>query len=135
MRARLTIVALLALAGCGGDDADTSSPPQRGCTEIGCAPEGVEVDVQGLPAGNVEVALCVEDRRCVTGGTPITGVLPKRGDRVRVTMIVREDGREVARVTQRLPVRVSRPNGPDCPPPCRYVRARFDVPSGALEEV
>jgi hypothetical protein len=141
MRGLLVIGAALALAGCGGDDdADgTGAPPQAACTEIGCAPDGVEVEVAGIPAGEVEIALCVEKRKCVRRrrGEPLPlvgGSIPQRGDRVRVTMIVRKDGREIARATRRLPVRISRPNGPDCPPPCRYVRARFDVPSSTLEE-
>ena len=92
-----------------------------------------------MPNGNVEVALCVEDRKCVrqrrTGEPlqPLGGTLPKRAKSVRVTMIVRKDGSEIARATRQFAVRVSRPNGPDCPPVCRQVSARFDVPTGSLE--
>jgi hypothetical protein len=134
MRARLAIVAVLLLAGCGGADA----PLQRACTEIGCGLDAVEVETHGIPSGNVEIALCVENRKCVRRqrGEPLLRLgapIPKRGERVRVTMIVSRDGRELARATRRLPVRISRPNGPDCPPPCRYVRARFDVPTSTLE--
>ena len=104
MRARLAIVAVLLLAGCGGADA----PLQRACTEIGCGLDAVEVETHGIPSGNVEIALCVENRKCVRRhrsepllrlGAPI----PKRGERVRVTMIVSRDGRELARATTRLP--------------------------------
>ena len=60
------------------------------------------------------------------------GAPPKRER--RVTMIVRKDGRVVARATERFTVKVSRPNGPDCPPVCRQVIARFDAATGSLEE-
>ena len=135
MRAALAIGAVLVLAGCGNDGEGALVR----CTEIGCGPDGVQVVLHGIPAGNVEVALCVEKRTCVRRrrGEPLQVLrasIPQRKDRVRVTLIVRENGRIVARATERLPVRVSRPNGPDCPPPCPYVRARFDVPTRTLEE-
>jgi hypothetical protein len=65
VRGRLGILAVLTLAGCRDGDsaqAPTATPAQRACTEIGCAPEGVELDFQRIPSGNVEVVLCVEDR-------------------------------------------------------------------------
>jgi len=143
VRGRLGILAVLTLAGCRDGDsaqAPTATPAQRACTEIGCAPEGVELDFQRIPSGNVEVVLCVEDRKCVHEeghGAPLQLVgdfLPKGIDRVRVAVTVRKDGRELVRLTRRFPVRISRPNGPDCPPPCRYVRLRLDVPTRTLED-
>jgi hypothetical protein len=137
MRAWLVIGAVLALAGCDGDGGGGAD---HACTEIGCSPDSVQVQVQGVPNGNVEVALCVENRRCVRqrrSGEPLqllAGSIPKGRNDVRVTMIVRKNGRVIARATGQFPVRVARPNGPDCPPVCRQVSARFDVPTGRLEE-
>ena len=34
-----------------------------------------------------------------------------------------------------IPVRTTRPNGPDCPPVCRVANARLDVALGTLEPV
>jgi hypothetical protein len=141
VRAWLGLALALALAGCGDRNRSdtTATPTEQACTEIGCAPEGVDLDFQRTPTGNVEVVLCVEDRKCVrdeSRGAPLQNIgdfLPKRIDRVRVAVIVRKDGREIARVARRFPVRISRPNGPDCPPPCRYVRLRLDVPTRTLE--
>jgi hypothetical protein len=137
MRARVALVALLALAGCDGDG---GGGVDHACTEIGCSPDSVQVEVQGVPNGNFEVALCVENRKCVRqrrSGEPLQllgGSIPKGRNDVRVTMVVRKNGRVIARATRRFPVRVSRPNGPDCPPVCRQVNVRFDVPSNTLEE-
>jgi hypothetical protein len=135
VRTRLGILAALALAGCGDGGSQ-----DRACTEIGCAPDGVLVEFHGVPDGKAEVVVCVENRKCVRQerrGEPLqalTDVLPPGTDRVRVAVIVRKDGRAIARVARRFPVRVSHPNGPDCPPTCRNVRLRFDVPAGRLEE-
>jgi hypothetical protein len=136
-------LALLALAGCGdevpaGGPAPGPGPGQRACTEIGCN-DSVSVDLDRLPRG-ARVTLCV-DGRC----QPAQDVSPQlytamaplargSGNRVRVTLTVRRGGRTLARVAKTFAVRKDRPNGPGCPPVCRFVNASFDVPSRTLQE-
>jgi hypothetical protein len=137
--------ALLALAGCGDDGADaprataTPTPPADGlaCTEIGCN-DIAQVEFVRAPRGRVQVRMCVEGR-CQTsvsrGRAPEALGIPlpvSTGDRVRVTVTMRRNGRTVARVDERIPVRTVRPNGPDCPPVCRIANARLDVATGTL---
>ena len=85
--------------------------------------------------------MCVEGR-CQTsvsrGRAPVALGIPlseSPGDRVRVTLTMRRNGRTVARADEQIPVRTVRPNGPDCPPVCRIANARFDVALGTLEPV
>ena len=141
--------ALLALAGCGGDgggDAPrataTATAPADGlaCTEIGCS-NVAQVEFARAPRGRVEIRMCVEGR-CQTsvsrGRAPVALGIPlpeSPGDRVRVTLTMRRNGRTVARADEQIPVRTVRPNGPDCPPVCRMANARFDAALGTLEPV
>ena len=107
-RGRLGLVLVAAaLAGCGDDDAPPAATPpaDRACTEIGCGPPSAVVQLRGLPAGRVTVRVCAE-QQCET---------------------LRGPGEELGDVTS------ERPNGPDCPPVCRFARARFDVATGRLE--
>ena len=146
MRRHAITLALFALAGCGDDgggDAPrataTATPPAGGlaCTEIGCS-NVAQVEFEGAPRGRVEVRMCVEDRcqTSVSRGQPPVALgipLPESvGDSVRVTVTMRRNGRTVARVDEQIPVRTTRPNGPDCPPVCRQASARFDVGTETL---
>jgi hypothetical protein len=135
-------LALLALSACGDDDdggtAATPTPTARACTEIGCL-DGVSVDVNRVPRG-ARVTLCI-DGRCQPAqvAAPIlytvSGPLERSsGDAARISITVRRDGRTIARTAKRFEVRTERPNGPGCPPLCRFVNARFDFPSRTLEE-
>jgi hypothetical protein len=137
-------LALLLLAGCGdgvpgGGPAPGPGPGQRACTEIGCD-DSVAVELDRVPRG-ARVTLCV-DGRC----QPPQDVAPQlytvtaplrrgAGDRVRVTVTVRRGGRTLARAAKTFAVRKDRPNGPGCPPVCRFVNASFDVPSRTLQEI
>jgi hypothetical protein len=144
-RGVLAVALFVLAAGCGSDGAGsepspTASPPAaRACTEIGCGPEGAEVSLNRVPRG-ADVTLCVA-RRCVTeedigpGAQDIGEFLPRAGDSVRVSVTVRQRGRVIRRAVERLQVRTDRPNGPDCPPVCGFIHARFDLPSGVLEAV
>jgi hypothetical protein len=129
-RARLAIaVALLALPSCGDD---------RACTLIGCDESSAQVRLSGLPRGAVEVRVCVDDR-CHTASVLREGSVAsvrlehELGDRARMVVDVRRRGRVIARGAAEVPVKTSRPNGPDCPPVCRLAAARLDVASGRLE--
>jgi hypothetical protein len=137
-------LALLALAGCGDDGeapraTATATPPSGGlaCTEIGCS-NVAQVEFEGAPRGRVEVRMCVEERcqTSVSRGQPPVALgipLPQSvGDSVRVTVTMRRNGRTVARVDEQIPVRTTRPNGPDCPPVCRQANARLDVATKTL---
>jgi hypothetical protein len=149
MRTLATTLALLALAGCGDDGGGdvpratvTPTPPADGlaCTEIGCN-DIAQVEFARAPRGRVEVRMCVEDQ-CQTsvsrGRPPVALGIPlpeSPADRVRVTVTMRRNGRTVARAEEQIPVRTTRPNGPDCPPVCRVANARLDVALGTLEPV
>jgi hypothetical protein len=136
-------LALLALSGCGDDDgtAREPSPPvptAQPCTEIGCL-DSVEVDVNRAPRG-ARVTLCI-DGRCQPAQTAspviysVRGPLERSsGDAVRVSITVRKGGRTIARETKRFAVQTDRPNGPNCPPVCRFVHASFDLPSRTLRQ-
>ena len=132
-------LALLALSGCGdGAGGPAPEPTGRTCTEIGCV-DSVDVQVKRMPRGG-RVRLCV-DGRCQPAqpGSPdlhsVAAPIERgSGDRVRVTVTVRRGGRTLARVAKTFAVRKDRPNGPGCPPVCRFVNASFDVPSRTLQE-
>jgi hypothetical protein len=147
MRRLATTLALLALAGCGGDDGGdapraTATPPGDGlaCTEIGCN-DIAQVEFAEAPSGRVVVRMCVEDRcqRSVSRGQPPVALgipLPQStGESVRVSVTVRRNGRTVARAAEQIPMTTTRPNGPDCPPVCRVANARLDVALGTLVPV
>lgn len=142
LRARLGTALLLgALAGCGDDDAPraTPPPPARACTEIGCGPPSAIVELSGMRAEPVTVKICAE-QRCATlrsRGDQLTEVnvgLPEdAGESVRVLVEVRSGRRVVTKQAAVVPVKSSRPNGPGCPPVCKFARARLDVATGVLE--
>jgi hypothetical protein len=135
-------LALLLLAGCGdevpeGGPAPGPGPTDRACTEIGCV-DSVAVDLDRVPRG-ARVTLCV-DGRCQPAQAPqlytVSAPLERgSGERVRVTVTVRRGGRTLARAAKTFAVRKDRPNGPGCPPVCRFVNASFDVPSRTLQEI
>jgi hypothetical protein len=141
-RGRLGLVLVAAaLAGCGEDDAPPAATPPAGraCTEIGCGPPSAIVQLRGLPAGRVSVRVCAE-QQCQTlrgRGEELSDAsveLPERAaDSVRVLVEVRSGGRVLGKEAGVIPVTSERPNGPDCPPVCRFARARFDVATGRLE--
>jgi hypothetical protein len=132
-------LALLALAGCGDDGAADELPPAaRACTEIGCN-SLAEVRFVKMPRGRLWIRLCADERceliRSDGRGLVRTGVplAEGTGDTVRVSVTIRRHDRTRLRVAERLPVETSRPNGPDCPPVCRYAASRLDVATGRLE--
>jgi len=133
-----TALVLLALAGCGDDDAG-SGVPDHPCTEIGCGPPSAIVELSGMRAAPVAVKICAE-QRCATlrsRGDQLTSVnvgLPDdAGESVRVVIEVRSGGRVLTKQAAVVPVKSSRPNGPDCPPVCKIARAHLDVAAGVLE--
>ena len=126
------LLAVGAVAGCGGDE-------PAACTEIGCLPATAQVQLSGLPSTPAVVELCADDECRTVRGTRsrlgrITVALPESaGDRVRVRVSIRTRGRVVAEDEAFIPVEMMRPNGPDCPPVCRYARSRMDLAAGRLE--
>ena len=92
-----------------------------------------------MRAEPVAVTICAE-KRCATvrsRGDQLTEVnvgLPADvRDSVRVVVEVRSGRRVLTKQAAVVPVKSSRPNGPDCPPVCRFARARLDVAGGDLE--
>ena len=133
-----TALVLVALAGCG-DDGAGSAVPDHPCTEIGCGPPSAIVELSGMRAEPVAVTICAE-QRCATlrsRGDQLTevnvGLPDDAGDSVRVVVEVRSGRRVLTKQAAVIPVKSSRPNGPDCPPVCKLARARLDVGSGVLE--
>jgi hypothetical protein len=127
------LVALGVLAGCG-DGAESS-----GCTEIGCLSASAQVQLSGLPSTPAVVELCADDECRTVRGTRsrlgrVAVALPRSaGDHVQVRVSVRTRGRVVAEDEASIPVESMRPNGPDCPPVCRYARSRMDLATNRLE--
>ncbi len=140
LRARLgTALLLAAVAGCGDDDGAGSAVPDHPCTEIGCGPPSAIVELSGMRAEPVAVTICA-GQRCATvrsRGDQLTeatvGLPENAGDNVRVRVTVRSGRRVLTKQAAVVPVKFSRPNGPDCPPVCKFARARLDVATGALE--
>jgi hypothetical protein len=140
LRARLgTALLLVALAGCGDDGGAGSTVPDHPCTEIGCGPPSAIVELSGMRAEPVAVTICAE-QRCATvrsRGDQLTAVnvgLPEdAGESVRVVVEVRSGRRVLTKQAAVVPVKSSRPNGPDCPPVCKLARARLDVGAGVLK--
>ena len=138
MRRAIIALAVLATAGCGGDESGAEpAPTPRACTEIGCS-DGVYVELSRVPR-DARVTLCVNGRcrrarAAGPGRWQVDAPLgPAPGDAVSVAVTVRRGGRTIARAAERLAVRTVQPNGPGCPPVCRMVTARFDVPAATLE--
>jgi hypothetical protein len=96
------------------------------------------VHPSGLPAGRVEVRICADDE-CQTASALLdessmaASFEHKLGDTSRLVVEVKRRGRVIARGAAEVPVRIQRPNGPDCPPECRTAAARFDVAAETLE--
>jgi len=122
----LLALATLALAGC--------ATPERMCTLIGCV-DGLTVDFTGVQpasytlearaAGHAPVTIdCSSDQatiQCRPDGTFLADFTPEE-----VTLHVTWDGGEVER-TVRPVYTESRPNGPDCPPVCRFGEVTIDL--------
>src|SRR5688572_10447594 len=127
----IPLLLLAALPGCG-------EAPAAACTEIGCLPASAQVLISGLPDAQGSVKLCAADRcRTVRGPrrqlTRVVVDLPETTDeRVRVRIVVRSGGRVVAHDAALFTVETLRPNGPDCPPVCRFARGRLDIDTGRL---
>ena len=127
---------LLCAAGCGGD---TAGAPSGDCTEIGCLPAYAQVQVSGLPEGPFRVRVCAEQRCHAVRGSrrQVNRVVVELPESVatstRVEIEVRSRGRVIAKDGAEIPVESHRPNGPDCPPECRFARARLDLDTGRLE--
>jgi hypothetical protein len=126
------LLALGALAGCGGAEESGA------CTEIGCQPAVAQVQIAGLPSTPAVVELCAGDE-CTTVrgsrrrlGRVVVNLPESAGKDVEVRVVVRSDGRVIARDASAIPVEEWRPNGPDCPPVCRFARARLDLDTGEL---
>lgn len=127
------LVALGAVAGCGGGG------ESAGCTEIGCLPASAQIQLSSLPSTQAVVELCADDEcRTVRGtrsrlGRVTVGLPRSAGDQVRIRVLVRSRGRVLAEDEALIPVESTRPNGPDCPPVCRYARSRMDLEMKTLE--
>jgi hypothetical protein len=129
------LVALLAVAGCG----DAGEGEAADCTEIGCLPTSAQVQLSGLPPTPAVVELCADDKCTTVRGTRsrlsrVAVALPESaGDRVRIRVRIRSRGKVMAEDEASIPVDSIRPNGPDCPPVCRFVRGRMDLATSRLE--
>jgi|SRR3712207_1589404 len=126
------LVALGLLAGCGGSEESSA------CTEIGCQPASAQLQISGLPSTPSAVELCADDE-CTTVrgsrrrlGRVVVGLPESAEKEVRVRVTVRSGGRLIARDAALVPVEELRPNGPDCPPVCRFARSRLDLDTGEL---
>ena len=135
-KSRLAVLlALVALAGCG-DEAGSSD-----CTEIGCQPATAQVQLSGLPSTPAVVEVCAnEECRTVRGSRRelarvAVGLPRSAGERVEIRVLIRTRGRVIAEDAALVPVESMRPNGPDCPPVCRYARSRMDLETSELEHV
>jgi hypothetical protein len=125
----------VAVAGCGdGGGGGTSD-----CTEIGCLPASAQIQLSSLPSTPAVVELCADDECRTVRGTRsrlgrVTVALPESaGEQVRIRVRVRSRGRVLAEDDALIPVESTRPNGPDCPPVCRYARSRMDLEMKTLE--
>lgn len=129
------LVALLAVAGCG----DAGGGEGSDCTEIGCLPASAQVQLSGLPATPAVVELCADDECTTVRGTRsrlsrvAVGLPRSAGDQVRIRVRIRSRGKVIAEDETSIPVDSIRPNGPDCPPICRFVRSRMDLATNRLE--
>ena len=131
---RLAVLVVLgAVAGCGNGSAAAD------CTEIGCLPASAQLQLSGLPSGPAVVELCADEECRTVRGTRgrlgrVSVALPRSaGDRVRIRVSVRSRGKAIAEDAALIPVESTRPNGPDCPPVCRYARSRMDLATHRLE--
>ena len=129
------LVALLAVAGCG----DAGGGEGSDCTEIGCLPASAQIQLSGLPATPAVVEFCADDECTTVRGTRsrlsrvAVGLSRSAGDRVRVRVRIRSRGKVIAEDEASMPVDSIRPNGPDCPPICRFVRSRMDLATNRVE--
>jgi hypothetical protein len=131
----LVALVAVAVAGCGDGGAGEGAD----CTQIGCLPASAQVQLSGLPSKSSVVELCAGDECRTVRGTRsrlgrVSVALPRSvGDRVEVRVLIRSRGRVLAEDTALIPVESTRPNGPDCPPVCRYARSRMDLETKRLE--
>ena len=131
----LVALVAVAVAGCG----DGGGGGGADCTEIGCLPASAQVQLSGLPSTSAVVELCAGDECRTVRGTRsrlgrVSVALPRSvGDSVEVRVLIRSRGRVLAEDTAVIPVESTRPNGPDCPPVCRYARSRMDLETKQLE--
>jgi hypothetical protein len=129
------LLGLGVLLGCSGDGESGTS----GCTEIGCQPATAQVQLSGLPAAPAVVELCADDEcRTVRGSRRqlarvVVGLPRAAGERVEIRVRIRSRGRVIADDAALIPVDSIRPNGPDCPPVCRYARSRMSLATSELE--
>jgi hypothetical protein len=131
---RLVVLPMLAmLVGCGAGGEGSGA-----CTEIGCQPASAQVQIAGLPSTPAVVELCAgETCTTVRGsrrrlGRVVVDLPETAGEEVRVQIAVRDGGNVIARDAALIPVQELRPNGPDCPPVCRFARGRLDLDTGEL---
>jgi hypothetical protein len=127
---------LLCAAGCSDDPGGSR---QGSCTEIGCLPAYAQVQVSGLPEGPFRVRVCAEQRCNTVRGSRrqvnrVVVELPESvAESTSVEIEVRNRGRVIATDSAEIPVESHRPNGPNCPPECRFARGRLDLDTGRLE--
>jgi hypothetical protein len=119
-------------AACGSGSAHS-------CTAIGCSSEvSVELpDLRGPAGKRLVIELCVDGEckripRVLAGddldGAPVYQAMPPSVRSVEISVTVRDsDGKVVERAKGKAPVKVTHPNGADCPPECRRVAARADA--------
>jgi hypothetical protein len=102
------------------------------CTDAGCS-DGVGLDRPTFEAERNEwltLRACVEgecgEQRADFSALGVEVDVPEDRDEVTVTFtVLDEDGRVLLDAEGTGRVQVSRPNGDDCPPECRFVRVRL----------
>jgi hypothetical protein len=129
LRPLALVAAVAGLSGC-------NSLGPRSCTLIGCQ-NGLTVQLSAMPSAPFRVELratsataqpvyvydCSNSAACGQGA-----FFPDfSGDHAFVT-VVTSAGTRTTEIT-RIEYRVSRPNGPDCPPACRQATVTADVPA------
>ena len=129
LRPLLVVSTLAALAGC-------NFTGLHACTLIGCqngltvrlsatpaAPFRVELRVTSSTSQPVYVYDCSNVERCAQGV-----FFPDFSGEQAFVSVVTDAGTRTTEIT-RIQYRVSRPNGPNCPPECRQATVTADVPA------
>jgi len=127
---------LVVLASLAAALAACDSGSEVGCTAKGCSSE-VSVELPELrgPAGSkymIELCVnsaCKEIPRVIEGDdldrAPVYQAMPEAVESVQISVTVRDaSGKNVDHAEGNVPVTVTHPNGPDCPPECRSVMVR-----------